>query len=431
MRTAIAEQVPQSVSLHAETPWAARFAQRMQRASGSAVRELLKLTARPEVISFAGGLPAPEAFPMAAIERATRRVLEHDGAAALQYGVTEGYRPLREMLARHMRRYGIGATCDNVLVTTGSQQGLDLVARLLLNPGDRVLTEAPTFLGAIQAFRACQAEFLTVPVDDDGLRVDLLEEALRAGPKLMYVLPNFQNPTGVTLSQERRMQLVERASRYGVPILEDDPYGQLRYEGKHLTPLIVLDARYHGARPGGGLRGDVLYLGTLSKTLAPGLRIGWVVAPQELIDKLVILKQGCDLHTSSFCQHVAYEAARGGFLDSHVRVIRRMYGERRDAMLQALERHFPASARWTHPQGGLFLWVTLPPGIDSAELLQEALAQDVAFVPGRACFPDGGGQETLRLNFSFMPPERIEEGIRRLGGLFRQRLHGTGTPGQA
>lgn len=430
MSPSVAEP-PEAVALHTETPWAARFALRMKSARGSAVRELLKLTERPEVLSFAGGLPASEAFPVEAFERAARQVLEHDGASALQYGVTEGYRPLREMLARHMHRYGIPATAENVLITTGAQQGLDLVARLLLNPGDRVLTEAPTFLGAIQAFRACQAEFITVPVDDEGLQVDLLEEALRAGPKLLYVLPNFQNPTGVTLSERRRLHIVGLCSRYGVPILEDDPYGQLRYEGEHLTPLIVLDARYHGAPRSAGLRGDVLYLGTLSKTLAPGLRVGWVVAPQELIEKLVILKQGCDLHTSSFCQQVAYETARGGFLDGHVRVLRSIYGERRDAMLAALERHFPPSARWTHPSGGLFLWVTLPAGVDSAELLEEALQHDVAFVPGRACFPDGAGRETLRLNFSFLPPPRIEEGIRRLGELFTRRLHGTGGSGKA
>jgi 2-aminoadipate transaminase len=262
-----------------------------------------------------------------------------------------------------------------------------------------------------------------VPIDDEGLQVERLEEALRAGPKFLYVLPNFQNPAGVTLSLERRRKLVELASRYGTPIVEDDPYGQLRYEGRHLPALVKIDAELHGCANGErAFRGGVLYLGTLSKTLAPGLRIGWVVAPEEIIQKLVQLKQGTDLHTSTFTQMVAYEAARGGFLDRHVRLIRSTYGERRDAMLEALGQSFPLGVRWTRPHGGLFVWVTLPAGFDSAELLAEALAEKVAFVPGEAFFPEGGGVETLRLNFSFCTPERIRVGIGRLGAVLRRRL---------
>jgi 2-aminoadipate transaminase len=411
--------------LGVETPWSARFAQRTQRVTSSAIRELLKLTERPDLISFAGGLPAPEVFPLAEVADATRRVFDQYGPAALQYGTTEGYRPLRELLVRHMARYGIRVTPEHVLITSGSQQALDLIGKLLVNPGDRVLTESPTYLGAIQAFAAYQADFVTVPIDDDGLRVDHLEEALRSGPKFLYVLPNFQNPAGVTLSLPRRRALVELASKYGTPIVEDDPYGQLRYSGDHLPPLVTVDAELHGCANGErAFRGGVLYLGTLSKTLAPGLRIGWVVAPEEVIQKLVQLKQGADLHTSTFTQIVAYETARGGFLDRHVRVIREVYRERRDTMLAALERSFPPSVRWTHPRGGLFVWVTLPSGLDASELLADALAEKVAFVPGASFFPRGGGAETLRLNFSFCAPERIAEGIARLGAVLRKKLPG-------
>jgi 2-aminoadipate transaminase len=409
------------------TPWKSRFAARTQRMTSSVIRELLKLTEQPDLISFAGGLPAPEMFPVAEMRAAAERVLAEQGAAALQYGPTEGYRPLREMLARHMRRYGIEVPPSNVLVTTGSQQALDLIGKLLINPGDRVLTEQPTYLGAVQAFTAYQAEFVTVPTDDDGLRIDLLEEALRVGPKFLYVLPNFQNPSGVTLSLERRRRLVELAHQYGIPIVEDDPYGQLRYEGEHLPSLVKLDAEYrHGAPDGDGYTGNVLYLGTLSKTLAPGLRVGWIVAPREEIERLVQMKQGADLHTSTLAQALAYETAHGGFLDRHVRRIRVVYGERRDAMLGALERHFPPGVHWTHPRGGLFLWVRLPAGRDAAELLRRALERKVAFVPGAPFFPAGGGEETLRLNFSYCAPPVIEEGIRRLGLVVKEFLASAG-----
>lgn len=413
--------------LAADTPWDHRYAQRTLGMGASAIRELLKLTEDPEIISFAGGLPAPEVFPVAEVAAAAERVLREHGAAALQYSTTEGYLPLRQLLVRHMRRYGIEVGPDNVLITTGSQQALDLVGRLFLNPGDRVLTEAPTYLGAIQAFTAYQAGCLTVPIDDDGMRMDLLEQALRAAPKFIYVLPNFQNPAGVTLSLPRRRRLIELASAYGTPIVEDDPYGQLRYAGEHLPPLVEIDAEFHGCAAGGlAFRGAVVYLGTLSKTLAPGLRLGWIVAPENVIRRLVHMKQGTDLHTGTFVQMVAYETARGGFLDAHVKTIRSVYRERRDAMLAALEREMPEGVRWTRPEGGLFLWLTLPPGTDSAELLRDALAAKVAFVPGRSFFPDGDGKETCRLNFSYCRPEIIEEGIRRLGEAVRRGLGSAG-----
>ena len=406
-----------------EPLWSRRFAQRTQRITASMIRELLKLTEQPDVISFAGGLPAPEVFPLEEVRAATDRVLRDHGTTALQYTTTEGYRPLRELLVRHMSRYGVEVRPENVLITSGSQQALDLIGKLLINPGDRVLTEAPTYLGALQAFNAYQADYLPVPIDDDGMDVDALEEQLRAGPKFVYALPNFQNPAGVTLSMERRRRLVERAAHYGTPIVEDDPYGQLRFEGDHLPSLVKLDAETHGCANGErAFTGNVLYLSTLSKTLAPGLRVAWVVAPEVVISKLVQIKQGADLHTSTFCQHVAYEVAKGGFLDTHVRRIRAVYGERRDAMLRSLDRHAPPGVRWTRPGGGLFLWATLPEGFDTLKLLDEAIAEKVAFVPGAAFYPCGGGERTMRLNFSYAAPDVIEEGIRRLSKVIERKI---------
>jgi 2-aminoadipate transaminase len=406
-----------------ETRWSDRLAQRAVTSQASVIRELLKLTQKPDIISFAGGLPAPELFPVAEVRDACERVLREHGAEALQYSPTEGYPPLRELLVRHMKRYGIDVELGNVVITTGSQQALDLIGRVLINPGDRVLCEEPTYLGALQAWNAYQAQYLSVPIDDDGLRTEYLEEAMRAGPKFLYVLPNFQNPAGVTLSLERRHVVVEMASHYGVPIVEDDPYGQLRYEGDHLPSIVSLDAEFHGCAHGErSFRGDVMYLGTLSKTLAPGLRIGWIVAPEEIVKRIVQMKQGADLHSSTFAQAIAYEVARGGFLDRHVHHIRDVYRERRDAMLSALDRWFPREVGWTRPQGGLFLWLSLPAGINTTELLHEALAEKVAFVPGGSFFPGRGDAPHCRLNFSHSTPEKIEEGIRRLSIVVARRL---------
>ncbi len=394
-------------------PWAHRYAQRTKTAKSSIIRELLKLTQKPEVISFAGGLPAPEVFPVERFKEACDRVLQTQPTVALQYGPTEGYRPLRELIVAHMARYGIIATVDNVLITSGSQQALDLIAKLLINRGDRILVESPTYLGALQAFDLMGAEYVTVPIDDHGLQTCNMEEALRSGPKFMYILPNFQNPGGVTLSRPRRDQLVLLSDKYGIPIIEDDPYGQLRYEGEHISPLVVLD-RTNLSRDVGYKLGNVIYLSTFSKVLAPGLRIAWIVAPPDVIGKLVQLKQSTDLHTSTFAQMIAYEAARDGFMEEHVKLIRKVYKERRDAMLAALQDYFPPEVSWTHPHGGLFVWVTMPPGVDSSRLLESALRQDVAFVPGEPFFPAGDTASHMRLNFSNAQPDQIREGIRRL-----------------
>ncbi len=407
------------------TAWTSRYAQRTKGIKSSAIRELLKITQRPEIISFAGGLPAPDVFPVARFQEACRKVLEQNASQALQYGASEGYEPLREMIARHLERYGIKAQAENVLITSGSQQALDLIGKLLINSGDRVLVEAPTYLGALQAFDVYGAEYVSVLSDDDGMRTDLLEEPLRSGPKFMYVLPNFQNPGGTTLSEGRRQELVLLADRYGIPIIEDDPYGQLRYEGEHLTPLVVLD-RENLRRDSGYSIGNVIYLSTFSKTLAPGLRLGWIVAPPEVISKLTQLKQGADLHTSTFTQIVAYEVAKDGFLDEHVKLIRKVYGERRDVMLAAMKQHFPPEVTWTHPKGGLFLWVTLPKGMDGQKLFQAALEEKVAFVPGDSFYARNGysdeGCRHFRLNFSYGKPDQIREGIRRLSIAVKQQL---------
>ena len=404
-----------------KTPWEYRYAQRTQRMGSSAIRELLKYTEKPDIISFAGGLPAPDVFPVEEFSAACERVLREHGPMALQYGTTDGYLPLREMIARHSARYGIKITPENVLITSGSQQALDLLGKIFIDPGDRILVESPTYLAAIQAWNAYGAEFITVPMDDDGMNTDHLEEALRAGPKFIYVLPNFQNPTGVTLSMERRRKLLELADQYGVPIVEDDPYGQLRYEGEHLPSIVVLDSQF---RDDGTpcYRGNVIYLSTFSKTLAPGLRLGWVIAPPEVIGKLVLAKQGADLHTATFNQYVAYEVSRAGFLDRHIHLIREVYGHRRDIMLAAMDRHFPAEVSWTYPQGGLFLWGTLPSYMDAKDLLKTCLDKKVAFVPGEPFHPTGGGKNTMRINFSNATPEEIEVGIQRLGSAIKEKL---------
>lgn len=396
-----------------ETLWAQRFAQRTQRMKSSAVRELLKLTELPDVISFAGGLPAPETFPLERFTEASARVMTEFGSRALQYSTTEGYRPLRELIAAHATRYGILVEADNILITSGSQQALDLIGKVFVNPGDHILVESPTYLGALQAWNAYQAEYVAADTDDDGYIMASVDAKMRTGPKFAYALPNFQNPSGVTLSIERRTRLIELADHYGVPILEDDPYGQLRYEGEHLPALVTLDSQFRPA-DGAQYSGNVIYLSTFSKTLSPGIRLGWIVAPVEVIRKLVQAKQGTDLHTSTVSQMVAYEVAAGGFLDQHVKQIRAIYRERRDTMLAALKAHFPPGVTWTRPQGGLFLWLKFPDTLDAADLLTSAIDEKVAFVPGESFFVDGSGRNTARLNFSNASPDRINEGIARL-----------------
>ena len=403
-----------------QTPWEHRFAQRTQRMKSSAIRELLKLTEQSDVISFAGGLPATDVFPVDEIREACSRVLKDGGAYSLQYGSTEGYAPLREMIARHTARYGIQISPENIIITSGSQQALDLLGKIFLNRGDRIVVESPTYLGALQAWNAYGAEYVPVPSDENGMITDELEKALRTGPKFIYALPNFQNPTGSTLTMERRLRLVELADQYGVPIIEDDPYGQLRFEGEHLPSLVVLDNKIHTNN--GSYTGNVIYMSTFSKTLAPGLRLAWVIAPAEVIHKIVLAKQGTDLNSATFNQVLAHEVGQHGFLDQHVKHICEVYKVRRDVMLDCLSELMPQGVKWTHPQGGLFLWATLPEGMDTTQMFREAVNDKVAYVPGVSFYPCGDVFNTMRLNFSYSRPELITEGIHRLANVIRRHI---------
>ena len=406
-----------------QTPWEYRYAHRSQKSGSSVIRELLKLTEQPDIISFAGGLPAPEVFPLHEFREACNYVLDHFGPQALQYSTSEGYLPLREMIARHTGRYSVEVSPENILITSGSQQALDFIGRLFINRGDYIVVESPTYLGAMQAWNSYGAQYIPVRTDEDGMIVDELEEALRIGPKFIYTLPNFQNPSGSTLSLERRKHLIDLADKYGVPIIEDDPYGQLRYEGDHIPSVVALDSEYRGYN-GNGLHysGNVIYLSTFSKILAPGLRLAWVIAPPEVIRKLVMIKQAADLHTASFNQYVAYEVGKNGFLTEHARVIRDTYKERRDVMLEMMDEMFPGEVTWRKPKGGMFLWSTLPEGMDAAEVLKVAVERKVAFVPGGGFHPRGGNDNTMRINFSYSSPETIREGIARLGRTLKELI---------
>ena len=384
-----------------------RFASRMQDLRTSDIREILKVTQRPEIISFAGGLPASELLPAAEMAELARDVLLDDGVRALQYAPTEGLDTLRELIADRLRRlWGLQRSMDEVLVVSGSQQALDLTGKVFLDEGDVVLCESPTYLGAIGAFRAYRPTFVEVPTDDHGMVPAELEARLGSldRVKLIYVVPDFQNPSGRRWSVERRRTLAELAGGYNVPVIEDAPYAELCFEGEPMPPVAAL-----------GDTCTVVYLGTCSKILSPGMRLGWVVADSDLLRRYVLVKQGTDLHTSSLVQLLAARFMLDHDLEGHIARIRDVYRGRRDAMLAALEEHFPDDISFTRPSGGLFLWVELPEGMDARELLDRALEEHVAFVPGESFFPNGGHDNSLRLNFSAMPKERIWEGVRRLG----------------
>ncbi|MCK4526721.1 PLP-dependent aminotransferase family protein [candidate division WOR-3 bacterium] len=394
-----------------EEIWKSSLAKRAGRLKRSIIRELLKVTQFPEVISFAGGLPAPEFFPTREIEEACRYLLPIKGKVMLQYGPTEGLPELKKFLAKKVRKYGVPAVPENILLTCGSQQALDLLGKVFINEGDRILITAPTYLGALQAWRLYGPEFVTCGMDDDGVIVEEAEKVLKEGPvKFMYMLPNFHNPAGVTITSERREKLVELAEKYDTLIVEDDPYGELRYEGKDLTPIISLKKE------------RVIYLATFSKTLTPGLRLGWILAPECALSKIIQAKQGADLHTGTFVQYIVNDLCQRGILKAHVEKLRKLYKERRDVMLESMEENFPKEVKWTHPKGGLFLWVTLPNKVDTKKLFEEAKKKKVAFVPGFAFYPYEGGKNTFRLNFSNTPPDKTREGIKRLGKLLKEEL---------
>lgn len=384
----------------------------MSRMEVSAVREILKVTEQPEIISFAGGMPAPELFPVAAIAEAHAEVFEQEGPAAMQYSTTEGWRPLREWIASRMMTQGIRTDASHVMITSGSQQGIDLVGKIFLDPGDTVLVENPCYLAALQSFSGHEASFIGVDSDDEGIKVDQVEQALaQSKPKLIYLVPDFQNPKGTTLPTERREHLIDLSRRYQVPILEDDPYGELRYRGARPDPLAALDKD-----------GWVIRLSTFSKTLSPGIRIGWVTASEEILQMLVIAKQAADLHTSTIEQRAVARLLQSFDYDAHLVHLREVYGERCDAMLKAMATHFPSEARWTKPEGGLFLWVELPEGITGEEVLKEAIQERVAFVPGTSFFANEPQYNFIRLNFSNQLPDMIEEGIKRIGGVLKRRI---------
>ncbi len=393
--------------------WEPRLARRMQRMKSSIIRELLKFTVQPDIISFAGGLPAPDFFPLREFEEACHYILQNDGAAALQYSPTEGHAPLKQYLADTMSRYGIFVEPDNILMVSGSQQGLDLIGKLFVDPESCVITSRPTYLGALQAWDAYEARYCTVPMDESGMLVEEIPGLLKDGvrPKLIYVLPNFHNPAGTTLSQARREELVAIAREHDLILVEDDPYGELRFEGEDLTPVFRMAPE------------RTIYLSTFSKTLAPGIRLAWVVAPKPLIHRLVQAKQGADLHTGTFVQMVANDICQRGILRQHVKTLRRVYHQRRDAMVEAMAEHFPEGVSWTVPQGGLFLWVRTSDAINTADFLKKAVAEKVAYVPGFAFYPgEKGGEHCMRMNFSYSNEETINEGIARLGRALKKEL---------
>ncbi len=399
--------------------WNTFFARRTELMTRSAIREILKLTIHPEVISFAGGLPAPELFPVERIRQATNTVLAQHGPEALQYSTTEGMPELRSFLAQRLSSETLTVKPDNILIVTGSQQALDLIARVFVNEHDRVILENPTYLGMLQTLRPYDLTYLPVPTDEDGMRIEVLPELLRQHPQLMYVVPNYQNPQGITLIKERRLDLIHMLESYPVPLVEDNPYSELRYSGEIEPSLMELDAQSLGIRE---LNGRVIYTSTFSKILSPGLRVGWIAAPLPVIDKLVEAKQGTDLHTSTLVQYIIHEVVQDGFLESHIAKLRVAYRERRDIMLAAMENYFPEEVSWSHPAGGLFLMVYLPQYLDAEELLQEALAYQVAFVPGVDFHVGNTGHNTFRLNFSHESPPMIEEGMKRLGQVLKHAI---------
>lgn len=386
-----------------------KFSERAEQLQSSAIREILKITMRPEVISFAGGLPSPATFPVDRMRAAFDKVLSENGKTALQYGPTDGYLPLRQFIADSLSTADCKITPEQIMMTSGSQQGLDLLAKVLVDEGSKILVETPSYLGALQAFSVYRPEFVSVEMDNDGV-VPASVAAKGEGAKLFYALPNFQNPTGRTLSIERRQELVETCARMGIPLIEDNPYGDLCYSGEPLPKLLNMN-------PDG-----VIYLGSFSKILTPGIRLGYMVAPVVLIRKLEQAKQATDLHTSTLTQMAVYEVIKDGFLQEHIPSIRTFYSAQCYVMLDAMKAHFPEGVTWTRPLGGMFIWVTLPAHINSKELLDAAIAQNVAFVPGGPFYANEAETNTFRLSFVTVPPEKINEGIAKIGALLQARM---------
>ncbi len=390
------------------------FSQRAQKITSSIIREILKVTERPEVISFAGGLPSPETFPIEVMKEAFDAVLNTRGKAALQYGPTEGFMPLREWIAADLNAKGARVTAENILLVSGSQQALDLLGKVLINPGQPVLVETPTYLGALQAFNLFEPSYRSVASDDEGLIPDAITPELREGAAFLYALPNFQNPTGRTLHEGRRRALVQKAIDLNLLVIEDDPYGDLRYEGQP-QPMLLSIAAEMGCE-------NVVRMGSFSKTLAPGLRLGYIAAPKALMNKLVQAKQATDLHTATISQMAVHHVVSSGFLDEHLPKIRALYKNQCSVMIESLREHLPAGVHFTVPEGGMFLWLTLPEGIDTMKLLDAAVAANVAFVPGAPFYANEITPNTLRLSFVTVPPEKIRAGVKVLAEVIKKAL---------
>ncbi len=393
---------------------AVEFASIMSKLGASEIRELLKLTARKEVISFAGGLPAPELFPVEEFMEASKRVMLENGRDALQYSTTEGFPQLREQIAERMNRKlktTVGA--DDILVTNGSQQGLDFSGKVFLNPGDIVICESPSYLGAINAFKSYDPKFIEAPTDENGMIMEELEKILAENKnvKMIYVIPDFQNPTGRTWPLERRKKFMEIINKYDVVAIEDNPYGELRFEGEILPSLKSMDTK-----------GLVVFLGTFSKTFAPGLRIGWVAAAPEILEKYNVIKQSADLQCSTISQRELAKFIEMYDFDAHVDKIIKVYGQRRDLMLDSIKKYFPQDISVTYPEGGLFMWVTLPEHCNTKDIMVKCLEGNVAYVPGGSFYPNGGVDNTFRLNYSNMNEEKIVEGIKRLGEILKANI---------
>ncbi|AWI05195.1 PLP-dependent aminotransferase family protein [Clostridium drakei] len=384
-----------------------RFSERADSLKASEIRELLKLTEMPEIISFAGGLPAPELFPVKEMEGIMQKVLERDGKLALQYSSTEGFKPLREIIAKQrMTPAKVNVTADNIAMTTGSQQGIEFSAKIFVNEGDVIICESPSYLGAINAFKAYRPKFVEIPMDEHGMIIEDLEKALKANPnaKMIYTIPDFQNPTGITMPDDRRKRIAELAAEYKIPVIEDNPYGDLIFEGTRHPSIKSFDKE-----------GWVIYLGTFSKNFCPGLRLGWICAVPEILEKYIVVKQGADLQCSTLDQRATALFMETYNLDEHIESIKKVYGKRRTLMLECLDKYFPKEVTHTNPYGGLFTWVKLRDGLDAAEILKEALKENVAYVPGGSFFPNGGHPNYFRLNYSCMPDDKIIEGVKRLG----------------
>jgi 2-aminoadipate transaminase len=392
--------------------WLESYAARVHVMRSSAARDLMSTASRPDVISFAGGMPAEESLDRLAFEEAVARVAKNSAGRAFQYGPTEGFYEVRELVCQLMRRAGLNAHPDEVIITAGAQQALDLIAKTFIDEGSEIIIEAPSYVGALNAFRVFQPQVISVEVEADGIKVDSLENTVQAKsipPRFIYLIPNFQNPAGVTISLEKRKKIAALASEYNVLIIEDNPYGELSFEGKHLPCLR-------------SLCDNVIYLGSLSKIISPGLRVGWVYAPVPILQKINLTKQGADLCSSSLSQLVALEYLSLIDLDEHLKKVRKLYRERCEAMLKALEEFFPEEASWTKPSGGFFIWVNVDAEIDTGDMLSLALEKRVAYIPGSSFYYESGGQKAMRLSFSNPTPEQIYEGIEKLAGVLKKQI---------